>query len=42
MKTVTQIFQQVKTISVLGNPEVEISQLTIDSRQVGPQTLFAA
>ncbi|MDI9860780.1 UDP-N-acetylmuramoyl-L-alanyl-D-glutamate--2,6-diaminopimelate ligase [Flectobacillus roseus] len=42
MKTVTQIFQQVKIISVLGNPEVEISQLTIDSRQVGPQTLFAA
>ena len=42
MKTVTQIFQQVKTISVLGNPEVEISQLTIDSRQVGPKTLFAA
>lgn len=42
MKTVTQIFQQVKTISILGNPEVEISQLTIDSRQVGPQTLFAA
>lgn len=42
MKTVTQILQQVKTISVLGNPEVEISQLTIDSRQVGPQTLFAA
>lgn len=42
MKTVTQIFQQVKTISVLGNPEVEISQLTIDSRQVGSQTLFAA
>ena len=42
MKTVTQIFQQVKTISVLGNPKVEISQLTIDSRQVGPQTLFAA
>lgn len=42
MKTVTQIFQQANTISILGNPDVEISQLTIDSRQVAPKTLFAA
>ena len=42
MKTVIQIFQQANTISILGNPDVEISQLTIDSRQVAPKTLFAA
>ena len=42
MKTVTEILQHVNTVSISGNPAIEIQHLTIDSRQVVKDTLFAA
>ena len=42
MKVLADIIKDVAFTSIVGNPNQSIVGLTIDSRQAGPQILFAA
>jgi len=42
LKTLRTILSQVKVLDILGNPDVNVRDIQIDSRQVGREHLFAA